>query len=82
MPKSAEAIMGDVIRVIFRIVVVRVFDWLISLCGISENPEDWVCPVCGYYCLDNGGFGCIHKKSAVEAHKANAHKKPQPKPGS
>jgi hypothetical protein len=27
----------------------------------DENPEDIQCPVCGYYCLGKGGFGCIDK---------------------
>lgn len=25
------------------------------------NVEDIVCPVCGYNCLGNGGWGCIDK---------------------
>jgi len=28
--------------------------------------EDAQCPVCGYYCLGNGGKGCIDKKSMFE----------------
>ena len=27
----------------------------------SVKPEDIQCPVCGYYCLGKGGFGCIDK---------------------
>lgn len=26
-----------------------------------QNPQDIQCPVCGYYCLGKGGFGCINK---------------------
>lgn len=25
------------------------------------------CPVCGYYCLGNGGQGCVDKKAQFEA---------------
>lgn len=25
-----------------------------------------ICPVCGYYCLGNGGIGCIDKKGMYE----------------
>jgi len=32
-------------------------DWL----NKEENPEDIICPQCGYYCLGNGGFWCIDK---------------------
>ena len=31
-----------------------------------SNIEDIQCPVCGYYCLGNGGFGCIDKKGLYE----------------
>ena len=27
----------------------------------AKDPEDIICPVCGYYCLGRGGFGCIDK---------------------
>ena len=27
----------------------------------KENPADIQCPTCGYYCLGNGGKGCIDK---------------------
>ena len=27
--------------------------------------KDIQCPVCGYYCLGNGGYGCIDKPSLV-----------------
>jgi hypothetical protein len=26
-----------------------------------DKPEDIQCPVCGYYCIGRGGFGCIDK---------------------
>lgn len=26
-----------------------------------KAAEDENCPVCGYYCIGNGGFGCIDK---------------------
>ena len=29
--------------------------------------EDIQCPVCGYYCLGNGGMGCIDKPSVVRS---------------
>ena len=29
----------------------------------AENAQ---CPVCGYYCLGNGGIGCIDKPSLVD----------------
>lgn len=29
------------------------------------NRMDIRCPVCGYYCLGNGGIGCIDKPSLV-----------------
>ena len=25
------------------------------------REEDIICPVCGYYCLGKGGYGCINK---------------------
>lgn len=31
----------------------------------NEHSED-ICPVCGYYCLGNGGDGCIDKPALVE----------------
>ena len=30
------------------------------------NAKDIQCPVCGYYCLGNGGHGCIDKPKLVE----------------
>lgn len=27
----------------------------------EQKPEDIQCPVCGYYCLGHGGYGCIIK---------------------
>lgn len=27
----------------------------------NENVENISCPCCGYYCLGNGGIGCIDK---------------------
>jgi hypothetical protein len=27
----------------------------------NENYTDIICPVCGYYCLGKGGYGCIDK---------------------
>jgi hypothetical protein len=29
---------------------------------MNKNTQ---CPVCGYYCLGNGGIGCIDKPSAI-----------------
>ena len=37
-----------------------------------DNPpkaEDLQCPVCGYYCLGNGGIGCIDKPTLVKTEK-------------
>ena len=27
------------------------------------DPESITCPVCGFYCLGKGGYGCIDKPS-------------------
>ena len=32
----------------------------------ETKPEDEQCPVCGYYCLGNGGIGCIDKPTYVK----------------
>ena len=32
----------------------------------EEKPEDIICPVCGYYCLGKGGYGCIDKPTIVK----------------
>ncbi len=32
----------------------------------SIKPEDIQCPVCGYYCLGKGGYGCIDKPSLLD----------------
>ena len=31
----------------------------------SIRTEDTQCPVCGYYCLGNGGIGCIDKPALI-----------------
>ena len=31
-----------------------------------EDAEDIVCPICGYYCLGEGGMLCIDKPQIVE----------------
>jgi len=36
---------------------------------VNENPKDIQCPVCGYYCLGNGGYGCIDKPTLFEKEK-------------
>ena len=28
---------------------------------MSNDPAEEICPVCGYYCLGDGGQGCIDK---------------------
>lgn len=33
------------------------------------NPADEICPVCGYYCTGNGGFGCIDKPALVDLYR-------------
>jgi hypothetical protein len=40
--------------------VKRILRWIKSV-WFPEKPEDIHCPVCGYYCLGRGGFGCIDK---------------------
>jgi len=32
-----------------------------------EVAENEICPVCGYYCLGNGGHGCIDKPSLYKS---------------
>lgn len=32
----------------------------------EPHPFEITCPVCGYYCLGNGGFGCIDKPSMLD----------------
>lgn len=27
----------------------------------AHKDQNIICPVCGYYCLGDGGFGCIDK---------------------
>ncbi len=33
--------------------------------NLQEQPEDIICPVCGYYCLGKGGTGCIDKPALM-----------------
>ena len=33
---------------------------------LSDTEENISCPVCGYYCLGKGGFGCIDKPTLVK----------------
>jgi len=33
----------------------------------SPKPVEIQCPVCGYYCIGQGGHGCIDKPSIVKA---------------
>lgn len=35
------------------------------------NVEDIHCPVCGYYCKGEGGFGCIDKLSLVNMYRTD-----------
>ena len=41
----------------------------VKTCGILKKykAENVICPVCGYYCLGNGGMGCIDKPSMLES---------------
>lgn len=32
----------------------------------ENNPENIICPVCGYYCLGKGGHGCIDKPNYIK----------------
>lgn len=34
------------------------------------REEDQHCPVCGYYCLGRGGYGCIDKPSMIKNTRA------------
>lgn len=43
-----------------------------NLRRLIDGPEDAneiTCPVCGYYCLGNGGIYCIDKPFLVKAQK-------------
>jgi len=45
-------------------------------CGENVKlPKD--CPVCGYYCLGNGGYGCIDKLGFYEKLKEKQQDMPQ-----
>ncbi len=35
----------------------------------AKGAEEEACPVCGYYCLGNGGVYCIDKPSLVAIEK-------------
>ena len=35
-------------------------DWVREIWS-EKDPEDIICPVCGYYCKGTGGYGCIDK---------------------
>ncbi len=35
------------------------------------KSEDIQCPVCGYYCLGKGGYGCIDKPSLLDIQHIN-----------
>uniref|UniRef100_A0A6M3LTV8 Uncharacterized protein n=1 Tax=viral metagenome TaxID=1070528 RepID=A0A6M3LTV8_9ZZZZ len=39
-----------------------------------DKVERIICPVCGYYCLGKGGFGCIDKKGMFELIKKKGNK--------
>lgn len=46
--------------------------WICLDCGIHKvlfEIENEQCPVCGYYCIGKGGYGCIDKKSMYELAK-------------
>jgi hypothetical protein len=32
----------------------------------NHDANAIVCPVCGYYCLGKGGFGCIDKPNMIK----------------
>ncbi len=64
---------GNEILIIISIVsVVGIFIIRTIMTQRNDNlinqgrAEDILCPVCGYYCLGNGGFGCIDKISLVK----------------
>ena len=49
-----------------------ILDW--TAAWFSLEPKDAteeICPVCGYYCLGNGGLGCIDKPYLIEIEKKN-----------
>jgi len=39
-----------------------------------NNINDISCPVCGYYCLGKGGYGCIDKPSMLNLNKEHTRK--------
>jgi len=41
------------------------FEWIFEIFKKKE-PEDIQCPVCGYYCVGNGGHGCISKQEMIK----------------
>ena len=43
----------------------------------SENPEDIQCPVCGYYCIGNGGVGCIYKPDLQPQEQSESPQEPK-----
>ncbi len=38
-----------------------------ALAAPEQEPSEVQCPVCGYYCLGNGGKGCIDKPSMMQS---------------
>jgi len=44
----------------------RVLASLKAWWNTETDPKDEFCPVCGYYCLGNGGVGCINKSSMLD----------------
>lgn|SRR3990167_1899296 len=39
---------------------------------LYETYKNEQCPVCGYYCLGNGGFGCIDKPTLCRIKSVSA----------
>lgn len=40
----------------------------------TDSAADIYCPVCGYYCLGEGGFGCVDKLTQYKREQMALHK--------
>ena len=63
--------MNDLIPIGIILLVIYFTLKLVSDKNVDEaiedgNVEDLECPVCGYYCLGNGVFGCIDKLGYIK----------------
>lgn len=44
----------------------------------TRDIDDAICPICGFYCLGNGGHGCIDKPGMIEKSEPANMPKPYP----